>query len=177
MDAPLRVLFVCTANVCRSPYLELRARALAGPGAGVDFSSAGTMGFVDRPMDPVMAATLPAGSADAFRSRALDHAVLADADLVLTAEQSHRSRILADQPQHLRRVFTVGQFAAAALASPDLTGRDLLARAGRRRTAPTAEQDVVDPYGQGPAAAAEAAARIDALLGVVVPALTGRPVA
>ena len=31
---PIRVLFVCTANICRSPYLELRARQLLGPDCG-----------------------------------------------------------------------------------------------------------------------------------------------
>ena len=30
-DEPIRMLFVCTANICRSPYLELRARQLLGP--------------------------------------------------------------------------------------------------------------------------------------------------
>ena len=39
---PIRVLFVCTANICRSPYLELRARQLLGPDSGVEVSSAGT---------------------------------------------------------------------------------------------------------------------------------------
>lgn len=175
MTDPLRVLFVCTANICRSPYLELRARQLAGPGTGVEFASAGTMGFAAHPMDEVMAATLQPGLADEFRSRPLDHTVLAGADLVLTAEQSHRSRILEDHPQHLRRVFTVGQFAAVAAANPGVVGRDLVSLAGRRRSAPTTEQDVSDPYRLGPDAAAAAAARIDDLLRVVVPALTGAP--
>ena len=44
MGEPLRVLFVCTANIARSPYLEVRARQLAGPGVGVEFGSAGVPG-------------------------------------------------------------------------------------------------------------------------------------
>ena len=43
----MRVVFVCTANICRSPFLELSARTLAGAGADVEFSSAGTHGWVD----------------------------------------------------------------------------------------------------------------------------------
>ena len=31
---PLSVLFVCTANICRSPYMELLARHLARPRPG-----------------------------------------------------------------------------------------------------------------------------------------------
>ncbi len=57
---PLKVLFVCTANICRSPFMELVARQLAGPDAAVEFSSAGTHGFRDHPMDDVMAGTLAA---------------------------------------------------------------------------------------------------------------------
>ncbi len=52
---PLRVLFVCTANICRSPYLELRARQLLGPDAGVEVSSAGTHGFDAAPVSDTMA--------------------------------------------------------------------------------------------------------------------------
>src|SRR4029077_11961102 len=52
---PIRVLFVCTANICRSPYLELRARQLFGPDAGVEVSSAGTDGFDAAPVSDTMA--------------------------------------------------------------------------------------------------------------------------
>ena len=85
---PLRVLFVCTANICRSPHLELTARQLAGEDSGLEFASAGTHGFVDHPMDEVMARTLaPAagrdGAAASFRSRRLDRTAVAEADLHL----------------------------------------------------------------------------------------------
>ena len=48
---PLNVLFVCTANICRSPFMEITARELAGQDAPVEFSSAGTHGFREYPMD------------------------------------------------------------------------------------------------------------------------------
>ena len=50
------MLFVCTANICRSPYLELRARQLLGPDAGVEVSSAGTHGFDAAPVSDTMEA-------------------------------------------------------------------------------------------------------------------------
>ena len=53
---PLHVLFVCTANICRSPWMELASRHLVGDLKELEFSSAGTHGFRDRAMDPVMAA-------------------------------------------------------------------------------------------------------------------------
>ena len=73
-----------------------------------------------------------------------------------------------------RKVFTFGQFAEVVRSSPtDLGGRDLLAAAGLRRGGATSRLDVGDPYGRGPEAAEVTAQRIDELLRVVVPALTG----
>lgn len=169
----LSVLMVCTANICRSPYLELQARALADAEADLVFSSAGTMGFAEHPMDETMAATLPDGMADDFRSRPLTPAILSQVDLVLTAERDHRSRILEEHPAMLRKVFTVGQFAAGVEAHPELRGAELVSALGRRRVPPTREQDISDPYRRGPEAAAEAARRIDGLLRTIVPALAG----
>ena len=66
-----RILFVCTANICRSPYLELRARQLLGPDAGVEVSSAGTHGFDASPVSDTMEAEFARWGTrvDGFRSR------------------------------------------------------------------------------------------------------------
>ena len=64
------MLFVCTANICRSPFLELTARRLSGPGSGVEFSSAGTHGFDSHAMDDVMVATLARTPRPASRAAA-----------------------------------------------------------------------------------------------------------
>ncbi|WP_244930163.1 adenylyl-sulfate kinase [Nocardioides sp. W7] len=175
--APLNVLFVCTANICRSPFMERLARHLAGPDASIVFTSAGTHGFREHPMDDVMAATMGTrGVADdgSFASRPLDRDILEAADLVLTAEAAHRTFILDEQPQLFRKVFTLGQFAeTVGVLDPALSGRDLIAEAARRRGAADAQLDVRDPYRQGPEAAETAAAGIETMLRVVVPALTG----
>lgn len=175
---PLNVLFVCTANICRSPFMERLARHLAGPDASVVFSGAGTHGFDAQPMDEVMAATLdPRGAAGdgSFASRPLSQELLDAADLVLTAEAAHRTFILDDRPQLFRKVFTLGQFAETIRAiEPEIFGRELVAEAARRRGAADAGLDVRDPYRQGADAAETAAADIERMLRVVVPALTGR---
>ena len=172
MTAPLRVLFVCTANICRSPYLEVSARALAGDST-VEFSSAGTHGFDAQPMNEPMVATLTSGSAEGFASRRLTREILADADLVLTAEATHRAFIVEEFPQHFRKVFTVGQFAATIGDHPDLHGRDLIAAAAARRTAARPEHDITDPYRRGESAAAAAADTMSRMLSVIVPRLVG----
>ena len=173
MAEPLQVLFVCTANICRSPAMELIARDLAGD-ADIVFSSIGTHARNGHRMNSEMSALLPAGTADGFRSRHLTAAVLEQADLVLTAEAVHRQHILDDFPQLHRRVFTLGQFEATIADLPDLSGRELIAAAGQRRTPSAPVHDVADPYRRGKAAAQEATGTITAMLSVIVPRLTGR---
>jgi adenylyl-sulfate kinase len=169
---PLEVLFVCTANICRSPYLELAARRLAGADASVTFSSAGTHGFADAGMDTEMSGLLDTADREAFRSRALDRALVEHADLVLTAEHVHRQFILDDQPEAFRKVFTLGQFAEIVRqADTSLSGRALLAHAAEHRGAADPALDVADPYRRGPEAARACADHLDELLRVVVPAL------
>ncbi len=173
MAEPLRVLFVCTANICRSPAMELIARDLAGD-ADVVFSSTGTHARDGHRMNSEMSALLPEGMARGFSSRHLTPAVLDDADLVLTAESVHRQHILDDFPQLHRKVFTLGQFEAIVGEQPGLSGRELVAAAGQRRTPSTPEHDVADPYRRGKAAAQQATGTITAMLSVIVPRLTGR---
>ena len=170
---PLSVLFVCTANICRSPFMELTARAMAREaGAAIEFASAGTLGFEDQPMDEAMASQLDGLDAGGFRSRPLSNHLLEAADLVLTAEVTHRNRILEDHPAMFRKVFTLGQAAAAIERLENgAGGRALLARLSEARGSAEAAQDVRDPYRRGPEAAATAAGQIRALLDIVVPAL------
>lgn len=83
-----RLLFVCTANICRSPAAEAIARARFS-----DRHQYGSAGFLfdGRPIEPDMAKAL-AGigiAAGSHRSRILDPGLLKSADLVLTMEARH----------------------------------------------------------------------------------------
>jgi sulfate adenylyltransferase len=175
-QGPVRVLFVCTANICRSPYLELRARQLLGDDSGIEVSSAGTHGFDDSPVSDTMAAEFARRETvvDGFRSRVVTGQMVDAADLVLTAEASHRTRLLEDRPAAFRKIFTLGQFVASAQAvDPSLHGRDLLAALQSRRVAASPDHDVDDPYRRGPEAARRAAVTMEALLEVFVERLRG----
>jgi sulfate adenylyltransferase len=170
-DEPIRVLFVCTANICRSPYLELRARQLLGDDSGVVVSSAGTRGFDASPVSDTMEAEFARHGTDtaAFRSRIATGAMIDEADLVLTAEATHRAQLLEDRPAAFRKIFTLGQFVASAQAAdPALRGRDLIASLSTRRVPASAEHDIDDPYRRGPEEAARAAVTMDAMLEVLV---------
>nr|WP_246283732.1 adenylyl-sulfate kinase [Nocardioides perillae] len=174
-EAPLRILFVCTANICRSPYMEAAARHHLGDTSRVVVSSAGTHGFDAKPTDAAMAAQLQARSIDSsdFRSRAVTRELLDEADVVLTAEATHRTFLLEDQPEAFRKVFTLGQLAAYVESSGTTArGRALVAEAAASRGSASPGLDVADPYRRGDAAAQAAAEHIDRLLATVLPALT-----
>lgn len=174
----MKVLFVCTANICRSAYAEVVARQLVGPGSTLEFRSAGTRGNDGDPMEPGMAAeaVLRGASTDDFRSSRLTMAMVDSADLVLTAEAAHRRRILEERPLAMRTAFSLGQFVRglqAAEATDPATGVPLLERVRAKAATARADEDVADPYGRGPAAARTAAAELEQLLRRVLPTLEG----
>jgi sulfate adenylyltransferase len=104
-----------------------------------------------------------------FRSRPATPDLVDAADLVLTAEAEHRTRLLEDRPAAFRKVFTLGQFVASARAAdPSLHGRELIAALAQRRVPPVPEHDIADPYRRGPEAAARASAQMEDLLAVLV---------
>lgn len=163
------VLFVCTANVCRSAFAELLTAHRSDGRFAV--GSAGTHGWVDHPVDPPMAAELERRGVDpsGFRSRRLTPPMIDAADLVLTAAASHRQFVLQERPAAVRRTFTLGQLAAALTEVPtDVPSDRVLAAARRARPTADGADDVPDPYGRGAEAAAAAAAHIDELLGRVL---------
>ncbi len=115
-----RVLFVCHANVCRSPMAERLARRpqWCTPAAGEALAprlfshSAGTHAYPGRPMHPAARRALLDAGADptGFRSRSLTREQIASSDLVLAASRAERSACAALVPAALGRMFTLRQF-------------------------------------------------------------------
>lgn len=178
MPDDLRVLFVCTANICRSAYAHVRGRAMLGDDSGVRIDSAGTWGFDASPMDDEMAGQLSGRGIDpsTFRSRRLTPDLVAGADVILTAASEHRAFIVEDWPGAFRKTFTLGQFATGVgQVDPALRGHALIEAVRDSRVPALRAQDVADPYRQGTAAAIECAARLDGLLAATLPRLAGGP--
>lgn len=174
----MRVMFVCTANICRSPYAERRARALVGRRSFVEFASSGTDPVGIGPMDEVMARELIArgGDAGGLCGIGTTRANLAAADLVLTLTQAHRLRLIDDFPAMSQKYYTLGQFSRSIEhAGRRLHGDERLAFVHAERRPPEASDDVPDPYGQGQQAARIAADRIDDLLVSMLDRLVGPP--
>ncbi len=102
---PIKVVFVCTGNICRSPMADVVLRALATDraladgsalGAELDVSSAGTGGWhAGEGMDPRARAALERrGYADhGHRARAFETAWMDDADLVVCMDRGHRQTL------------------------------------------------------------------------------------
>jgi protein-tyrosine phosphatase len=111
----MRILTVCTGNICRSPYAQLRLQAaLDGVRPRVfDVSSAGTLGLVGQPVDPGSARVLEARglSGDGFLAREMNERLLGDIDLVLPLELAHRDAVLRMAPRLLKRTFTLLELA------------------------------------------------------------------
>ena len=167
----LQVLFVCTANICRSPSAEALATAEALP--GVVFRSAGTHALDGERVNPDMVSALPDGlDTSGFRSRRLTPDLVDQADLVVTMEAAHRDFVLGEQPAAFRKVFTLGQLARAVESAPaGLDRTALLEHLGSTRRNADPALDVPDPYRRGAEAAAGCVASLRMLLRTVLPAL------
>lgn len=172
---PLRLLFVCTANISRSPYAERRARMLLGH-EPVLVASAGVPGLPARTMDPQMADQLRqrGGDPEGHLSRCLNDVILADVDAVLTFELAQQYRVFESWPEAESRTFGLGQFAEAVgrLESTDLPAGELVARLRNVASPNSMGWDVDDPYKRGKRAARAAARQIDGLVETIVTRLT-----
>ncbi|MGY1735350.1 arsenate reductase/protein-tyrosine-phosphatase family protein [Geodermatophilus sp. SYSU D00684] len=180
----MRLLFVCSGNLCRSPVAERLATSWArqsladGPELdGLEICSAGTSATPGQSMDPASARALRrlGGDPEGFRSRRLDPELAVSADLVLTMTRSQRREVLHVSPRGLRTTFTLLE-AAALLARVDQAGlgampltprtRELAHRldAARAHRPGSASDDVPDPIGRRAAVHEQVADSIAAAL-------------
>lgn len=131
---PLRVLFVCLGNICRSPLAEGVFRKQvdeAGLGEDLEADSAGTGGWhVGEPPDNRMRQTASRHGVylDDIRARKFDQADLDRFDLILAMDRSNLDNILS-------------------MASPEQRSKVKLFRSYDETGG---GQDVPDPYYGGP---------------------------
>ena len=100
MTKPLRVLMVCTANICRSPMAEWLLRAAAEErNLAMTVSSAGFL-FDDQPASPMVVELMKDRGHDlsGHRSRKVTKEMVEEADLVLTMEYEQVQRISSLTP-------------------------------------------------------------------------------
>ncbi|MGC5629257.1 low molecular weight phosphatase family protein [Georgenia sp. Z1344] len=163
----LRILTVCTGNICRSPAAERLLRHRFGAGSGIEVTSAGVGALVGAPIDEPVVRLLTDRGVDTtdFAARALTERIASSSDIVLTATREHRAAVVEVAPALVRRSFTllelarlVGQVDEADLvaragddATPAARLKALAALAARHRVqVPRELDDVADPYRGSP---------------------------
>lgn len=166
----VRVLTVCTGNICRSPAVERLLQARLGDGVSVSGAGTGAWAVAGQPMSPEMAALVRGAGVDpdGCSARVLTAAMIRESDLVLPLTAEHRRQVLHEVPAALRRTFTLLELAAIAGEIRFLEGdtvaarlRNLIELAPARRAAVSSHVvDVPDPYGLGPEVYAESFAMI-----------------
>src|SRR6478736_2627583 len=112
---PVRILTVCTGNICRSPVAERLLQAgmdQVQPGAFV-VRSAGTRAMVGDPIQPSSADIIRTygGTPDGFAARQLTPRILKESDLVLAMTAKHRGDVMQMDASLLKRTFTLREFA------------------------------------------------------------------
>jgi protein-tyrosine-phosphatase len=167
--------------------LLLRARVSGLP---IDVSSAGTAGLSGHDMDAPSAYAVRERGIDASThvARRLTVDMIRAADLILTADSSHRSIIVQQEPVVFRRTFTIREFArlGAALGplddepTPDRLRARVAEVAAQRGLVEPGADDIGDPLGGGldvaRATVATIAAAVDgALLALGVPGVLATP--
>lgn len=163
----LRVLFVCTGNICRSPLAQafLVERSRRALGAPVVATSAGTWGRGGRVHPDTAAVARELGvSLDGHRSRPVTVDLVREADVVLGLTGEHRDDVVAMARDAAAKTFTLKELAGLLEAlppagpppeDPSAVRERALARIGeahRLRRSPgapvIADEDVFDPIGE-----------------------------
>ena len=191
VERGFRLLYVCTGNICRSPFAEILTRHLLigrlGGRAATAFqiASAGVQGVVGSAIHPstrheLSPWGLDRGAADRFVARQLRPEMIADAHLVLGANTRHRSAAIECEPGALTRSFSIREFARlAAEVDPGALSADPVARAHelvdlvrmRRGLSPPTLPDadrIPDPMGRPQQAHHEAALLIREAVSTIV---------
>ena len=182
----LRILTVCTGNVCRSPLAAQLLTARLEP-TWFEVHSAGVAALVGDPMPDIarnIAAGLGSTTANDHQAVSLTKQDVIDADLVLGVTRQHRRAVAQLYPKAARLSFTLTEFAHIGSAidderlahavrdSPDTAQAVVDTVSMMRGTvesfARADQYDVVDPYRQRAAVYRRSAAQVDTAVDRIV---------
>lgn len=174
-DDNVRVLVVCTGNICRSPAAEILLREHNVFGTNAVIESAGIGAVVGAPIDPPMCEILDqVGDWDTntHRARQITSEMTTQADLVITMSTEQRSEVLSRDPQAISKVFTLVELGhlVRIFGSSRSIGE---LHALRSHLPRLLKLDIADPYRRGDKAMRISALEIIRAVGM----LSGAPMA
>jgi protein-tyrosine phosphatase len=183
------ILFVCTGNIARSPFMEytLRERLAQTPASGFRIASAGTFAVANGRVHPAVNTELKhrGVDADAFTSTQLTARHALDAGLILTASRDHRRQVARIAPERRNVTFTLRQFVRLvqldpvgevrrAASSGLLPALAQLASRNRGLSSGTEDtDDIADPAGGNRRSFAAAFDAIDPAIDILANLITG----
>lgn len=145
-----RIVFVCTGNTCRSPMAKaiitgILAKDLDNPDS-IEVLSAGLRTVDGLPASPQAIEAMATEGLDISKhqSRQLQPELILSADYVLAMTAAQRDYLQDKYPDKTPSIYTISEFAGKG------------------------NQDIADPFGQGPAAYQECAQQLKGLLPGVV---------
>ena len=123
------VLFICTANICRSPVGEglLRHTWQQHSVDGWTVGSAGTWAMAGQPASTFSVQAMAERGIDIsrHRSREVNERLLQEADLVLCMEWRHVEALQVEFPGHAAKIYTLGQMSGEKGSVADPYGSTL----------------------------------------------------
>lgn len=170
----MKILVVCTGNVCRSPYVAAR---LAQQFPDVDVEAAGThAAFRAWPHPLILEELLRRQTPWRPLSRQLKPRMARDADLIITMTGAHRVEVLRRSSAAEARTFTLKELALAARSyapagAPDWHSLVAHAQAVYAVGGSDVDADLDDPYGGPDEGFAVMIEVVEEALGAIVAAI------
>jgi protein-tyrosine phosphatase len=125
----IRIVFVCSGNICRSPVAERMAKGmLAERGIPAVVISAGTLGLQGRPAaaNSVAAASEVGVDLDGHRSQGVSLPLMRMADRIVVMAPRHEDELVAKEPGLAAKIVRLWDFLDEELDHiPDPVGQDI----------------------------------------------------
>ncbi len=109
----MRLLFVCSGNICRSPMAEVLAQGRTlGDGTVIEARSAGTLGITDHPADPLAVRVCAELGLDLsrHRSQGLSARLVDEATWIPVMTLDHAATVRERFPSAGARIVLLGPF-------------------------------------------------------------------
>lgn len=124
------ILFVCTANICRSPLAEVIFRQIVAESENADtwrIESAGTWGLDGEPAaaGSRTVAAERGQNLDDHRARTVHRQMIHQFNLILTMEAGHKEALQLEFPEMRSHIFQISEMINQVFDIPDPMGQSV----------------------------------------------------